>query len=66
MGHGLSEAPSFPGWRDKDKNEVDVVVEDLAGQLVGIEVKASATARGQDFRGQIVPGNTSRRCVPES
>jgi predicted AAA+ superfamily ATPase len=38
-------------FRDKDQNEVDVVVEDLAGQLVGIEVKASATVRGGDFRG---------------
>lgn len=38
-------------FRDKDQNEVDVVVEDLAGQLVGIEVKASATVRREDFRG---------------
>ena len=38
-------------FRDKDQNEVDVVVEDLAGQIVGIEVKASATVRGEDFRG---------------
>lgn len=38
-------------FRDKDQNEVDVVVENLAGQLVGIEVKASATIRGKDFRG---------------
>jgi predicted AAA+ superfamily ATPase len=38
-------------FRDKDQNEVDVVVEDLAGRIVGIEVKASATVRGEDFRG---------------
>jgi len=38
-------------FRDKDQNEVDVVVEDLAGRIVGIEVNASATVRGEDFRG---------------
>lgn len=38
-------------FRDKDQNEVDVVVEDMAGQIVGIEVKASATVRREDFRG---------------
>lgn len=38
-------------FRDKDQNEVDVVVENLAGQIVGIEVKASATVRREDFGG---------------
>ena len=38
-------------FRDKDQYEVDVVVEDLAGKIVGIEVKASATVRREDFRG---------------
>jgi hypothetical protein len=38
-------------FRDKDQNEVDVVVEDLAGRIIGIEVKASATVRREDFRG---------------
>jgi len=33
-------------FRDKDQNEVDIVAEDLLGQIVGIEVKASATVRG--------------------
>ena len=27
------------------------MVEDLSGRVVGIEVKASATVRGEDFRG---------------
>jgi predicted AAA+ superfamily ATPase len=38
-------------YRDKDKNEVDIVVEDRAGALVGIEVKASATVNSGDFKG---------------
>jgi len=38
-------------YRDKDKNEVDVVVEDRVGALVGIEVKASATVNTGDFKG---------------
>jgi predicted AAA+ superfamily ATPase len=31
--------------------EVDLVLEDESGRLVGVEVKASATVRGQDFKG---------------
>jgi predicted AAA+ superfamily ATPase len=31
--------------------EADLVLEDAAGNLVGIEVKASATVSGQDFKG---------------
>jgi uncharacterized protein len=38
-------------FRDKDRNEVDVVVEDALGRIVGIEVKASATVRAGDFNG---------------
>lgn len=38
-------------YRDKDLNEVDIVAEDLRGLLVGIEVKASATVRAEDFKG---------------
>lgn len=37
-------------YRDKDKLEVDFVLE-RAGRIVGIEVKASATATPADFRG---------------
>ena len=37
--------------RDKDQGEVDFVVERLGGSIVGIEVKASATATPGDFRG---------------
>ena len=38
-------------YRDADKYEVDVVIENAAGQLVGVEVKASATVKPSDLRG---------------
>ncbi|MFH1766301.1 MAG: DUF4143 domain-containing protein, partial [Gemmatimonadota bacterium] len=38
-------------FRDKDQYEVDVVVEDLSDRVVGVEVKGSATVKGEDFRG---------------
>ena len=38
-------------FRDFDKFEVDIVIENTAGQLVGVEVKATATLRVQDLRG---------------
>lgn len=38
-------------YRTKDKVEVDAVLEDRTGRVVGIEVKAAATVRGEDFRG---------------
>jgi predicted AAA+ superfamily ATPase len=38
-------------YRDVDKFEVDVVIENAAGQLVGVEVKASATVKESDLRG---------------
>ena len=38
-------------YRDADKYEVDIVIENMAGQLVGIEVKASATIKERDLRG---------------
>ncbi|MCF3642571.1 ATP-binding protein [Rhizobium sp. TRM95111] len=42
---------SFSHYRTKDQDEVDVVIEDRRGRIVGIEVKASATVRADDFRG---------------
>ncbi|MBZ9708586.1 ATP-binding protein [Mesorhizobium sp. ESP7-2] len=42
---------SFSHYRTKDQDEVDVVIEDRRGRIIGIEVKASATVRSQDFRG---------------
>lgn len=38
-------------YRDHDQREVDFVLEDDAGKLVGVEVKAIATVKSSDFRG---------------
>ena len=38
-------------YRDADKVEVDVVIENAAGQLVGVEVKATATVQESALRG---------------
>lgn len=38
-------------YRDADKVEVDIVIENSVGELVGLEVKASATVRSDDLRG---------------
>ena len=42
---------AFSHFRDKDGLEVDIVVEDRAGRVVGIEVKAAATVGTKDFAG---------------
>ena len=42
---------SFSHFRDKERNEVDIVIEDGAGRIVGVEVKASATVTSGDFSG---------------
>jgi len=38
-------------FRDRDGNEVDLVIEDSHGNVVGIEVKASASVGATDFSG---------------
>lgn len=38
-------------YRDADKVEVDMVIENAAGHLVGVEVKASATVKESNLRG---------------
>ena len=38
-------------YRDADKFEVDIVIENAAGQLLGVEVKAAATVKEGDLRG---------------
>jgi hypothetical protein len=38
-------------YRDFDKFEVDVVIENAAGRLVGVEVKAAASVTERDLRG---------------
>ena len=47
------ERTSLTHYRDKDQAEVDFVIERTPGRIVGIEVKASATVRPQDFKGLI-------------
>jgi uncharacterized protein len=41
---------SFSHFRDKDKNEVDMVLES-GGKLAGVEVKAGSTVTASDFKG---------------
>lgn len=49
---GWSEARvTLSHFRTKDGDEVDFVLEDQQGRVVGIEVKASATLRRGDFSG---------------
>lgn len=38
-------------FRDKDQKEVDVVIENNAGQVVGLEVKAKASVTARDLTG---------------
>ncbi|WP_228825005.1 ATP-binding protein [Nocardia farcinica] len=38
-------------YRDRDGHEVDALLENNAGQVVAIEVKAAETVRSEDFRG---------------
>jgi predicted AAA+ superfamily ATPase len=54
--------PQLFHFRTLAGQEVDIVLEDAAGKLVGIEVKASATVDGKDFRGlRAVAELTGRR-----
>ena len=47
----LDEPCTLHHYRDKDQDEVDLVVEDHTGALVGIEVKAAASVNAADFKG---------------
>ena len=38
-------------YRDRDQYEVDGLLEDNAGMVVAVEVKAAETVRPDDFRG---------------
>lgn len=42
---------AFSHFRDKERNEVDIVIENGLGRIVGVEVKASATVSEGDFAG---------------
>lgn len=43
--------PELFYWRTASGQEVDVVLEDRAGRVTGVEVKAAATLSGNDVRG---------------
>jgi predicted AAA+ superfamily ATPase len=45
------ERVSMFHYRDKDQVEVDFVLENSAGQIVGVEVKAAASVTRRDFAG---------------
>jgi uncharacterized protein len=45
------ESYTLHHYRDKDQDEVDILVEDERGAMVGIKVKASATVHASDFKG---------------
>jgi len=47
----LSERVSFFHFRDKDKVEVDLILENSLGDCFAIETKATASLRSQDFSG---------------
>jgi len=51
QGTWLDEACTLSHYRDKDQDEVDIVIEDETAGLVGIEVKAAATVNARDFKG---------------
>jgi hypothetical protein len=38
-------------YRDRDQNEVDFIIENEAGEIIGVEVKAGATINRGDLRG---------------
>jgi predicted AAA+ superfamily ATPase len=43
--------PTMLHYRTQAGQEVDVVLEDTAGRIVGIEIKSAKSVGGQDFRG---------------
>lgn len=49
-------------YRDAEKVEVDLMIENATGQLVGVEVKAAATVKDSDLRGlKKLAGQSGRR-----
>ena len=44
----------FSHFRDKERKEVDIVIEDRRGRVIGIEVKVSATVTARDFAASAV------------
>ncbi|MDE2655375.1 MAG: ATP-binding protein [Gemmatimonadota bacterium] len=50
-GEWADEEVGLYHFRDKRKREADIVVERPDGRIIGVEVKASATVRREDFNG---------------
>jgi predicted AAA+ superfamily ATPase len=56
--------PQFFYWRTASGQEVDIVLENSAGHLIGVEVKASATLNNGDVRGlQALASAAGRRWI---
>ena len=56
--------PELFYWRTASGQEVDIVLEDNAGRLVGVEIKAGATLGGNDVRGlQVMANAVGKRWV---
>lgn len=51
--------PAMLHYRTQAGQEVDVVLEDSAGRIVGIEIKSAKSVGGQDFRGLQTLAETS-------
>jgi predicted AAA+ superfamily ATPase len=51
MASWSGERLEFSYFRDKERNEVDIVVEDRRGRVVGVEIKAAASVSRGDFHG---------------
>ncbi len=47
------EVVSLYHYRDKQKNEVDIVLETSNSKIIGIEVKGSASVNTQDYKGLV-------------
>jgi hypothetical protein len=43
--------PQLLHFRTQAGQEVDIVLEDRSGKIVGIEIKASSSVKGHDFKG---------------
>ncbi len=51
LASGAQTRFEFSHFRDKQQNEVDIVIEDTRGRIVGIEIKAAASVSSSDFSG---------------
>jgi uncharacterized protein len=65
---GWSDIPAkIFHFRDQKGAEVDIVLESASGEIVGLEVKSTATSRAEDFAGlrflQSAVGDRFRRGI---